>query len=137
MSCMLRAIGRDFDADAFLSDSQFSGATAFHRGKPQGPSHSNGDERSASGFTLCVSEAELGDLAEQVREATAFLREQEEELRRLSQFPGLEEVCLDFGIPRQDVAAQIHVFPAELLWQAGALDIDLVVTHYTVQDDQD
>jgi hypothetical protein len=27
------------------------------------------------------------------------------------------------------------VFPADLLWQAGALDIDLVVTHYAVAGD--
>jgi hypothetical protein len=33
-------------------------------------------------------------------------------------------------IDRKDVAVQSDVFDAELLWRAGALDIDLVVSHY-------
>jgi hypothetical protein len=137
VSCVLRAIGRDFDVDAFLSDSELTGATTFRRGEPRAGASAARSAREvgpASGFNLPVGHVELGDLQEQIREATAFLREQEEELRRLSQFPGLEEVCLDFGILSRDIAAQVVVFPAELLWQAGALDIDLVVTHYAVHE---
>jgi len=54
----------------------------------------------------------------------------EEELQRLGRFEGVEAVCLDFAIDRKDVAIQSDVFDAELLWRAGALDIDLVVSHY-------
>jgi hypothetical protein len=135
VSCVLRAIGAEFDVEAFLRESSLAGATPFHRGEPRTGAHPAGDTRTASGFTLTVSDAPLDDLEAQVSGATDFLRVQEDELRRLGQFPGLQEMCLDFGIGRRDVAAQVSVFPAELLWQAGALDIDLVVTHYSIGDE--
>lgn len=134
MTCVLRAIGAEFDVDAFLRESPFSGATRFRRGEPRLAPGPDGDECAASGFAVPVGEADLDDLEGQVSGATDFLRLQEDELRRLGQFPGLQEMCLDFAIGRRDVAAQVSVFPAELLWQAGALDIDLVVTHYAVDD---
>ena len=71
----------------------------------------------------------------QVQAARRFLRQHEDELRRLGSFDGVEEVCLDFTILRRAGAAQSDVFPADLLWQAGALDIDLVVTHHDAADD--
>jgi hypothetical protein len=59
-----------------------------------------------------------------------FLSRHEEELQRLGRFEGVESVCLDFAIERKDVAVQSEVLDAELLWRAGALDIDVVVSHY-------
>jgi hypothetical protein len=134
MTCVLRAIGRGFDVDAFLRDSPFSRATVFHRGAPRLPGVPDGKQWDASGFNLPVSEAGF-NLSEQIEDAMRLLRDHADELRRLLRFPGLEEVCLDFGIQRREVAAQTAVFPADLLWQAGALDIDLVVTHYAVADE--
>lgn len=135
MSCVLRAVGTAFDVDSFLGNSQLSGAAVFRRGEPKLPGSPQGSKRSASGFNVGVSKAGFDDLGAQIQDATRFLREHEDELRRLGSFPGVEEVCLDFGIRRRDVPAQRDVFPADLLWQAGALDIDLVVTHYAVADD--
>jgi hypothetical protein len=77
-----------------------------------------------------VSQAELSDLPGQIRDAVRFLSLHEEELQRLGRFEGVESVCIDFAIDRRDVAVQSDVFDAELLWRAGALDIDLVVSHY-------
>jgi hypothetical protein len=134
VNCILRAIGTAFDADGFLKDSPLAGAgaAAFHRGEPKVPGAAEGPQRRASGFNVPVSGAGSDDLDAQIEDATRFLEEHEDELRRLGRFPGVEEVCLDFAIPRREVAAQSDVFPADLLWRAGALDIDLVVTHYAV-----
>jgi len=93
------------------------------------------DYTKAQNYIYAAGQGDLDDLDGQVSGATDFLRVQEDELRRLGQFPGLQEMCLDFGIGRRDVAAQVSVFPAVLLWQAGALDIDVVVTHYAVSDE--
>jgi hypothetical protein len=135
MSCVLRAIGESFDVDAFLGDSAFSRAKTFHRREPRSGDAGEVGESGPSGFNLPVSDAGMDELERQIQDAANFLREHEEELRRLSRFPGLEAVCLDFAIRRRDVPAQTDVFPADLLWQTGALDIDLVVTHYAVDDD--
>ena len=126
MSCVLRAIGTEFDVDTFLKDSQLGG-TVFHRGEPR----PTGGHRAASGLNVDVA-AGFDDLDAQIQAAAHFLLRHEDELRRLASFPGVEEVCLDFGLRTPDRSAMSSVFPADFLWQSGALDIDLVVTHYEV-----
>jgi hypothetical protein len=129
VSCVLRAIGTDFDVDDFLKDSTLADAVVFHRGEER-PAGAKG---AASGFNLEIGERRA-DLALLVQAARRFLRQHEDELRRLGSFDGVEEVCLDFTIRRR-AGAQSDVFPADLLWQAGALDIDLVVTQDDAADD--
>jgi hypothetical protein len=136
VSCVLRAVGADFDVDAFLEDSALAGAAVFRRGEPRLPGGADGEKRAASGFNAEVGGTGFDDLDAQIQAARHFLGRHEDELRRLGAFPGVEEICLDFGIRRRDVAAQSDVFPADFLWQSGALDIDLVVTHYEIADDE-
>lgn len=136
MSCVLRVIGTSFDVDAFLAESELRPQAVFHRGEARLPGLPDASTWSASGFNLGVSDEGFHDLAPQVREAGRFLNQHEDELRRLGAFPGVEEVCLDFGIARRDIPMQSEVFPADLLWQAGALDIDLAVTHYAVAGEE-
>jgi hypothetical protein len=134
MSCVLRAIGTEFDVDEFLKDSALADATVFHRGESRLAGGADGAKRAASGFNVEVGKG-LEDLGLQVQAARRFLSQHEDELRRLGSFEGVEEICLDFGIRRRGGAAQSDLFPADLLWQAGALDIDLVVTRYDSADD--
>ncbi len=134
MGCVLRAMGRTFDVDAYVRDATLVTDSIYHRGElrlgtPSGPRHS------ASGLGIQVSDADFDDLAGQIQSALDFLNEHEEELRRLTGFPGVEEVCLDFGISLRSAAKESEVFPADLLWRAGALDIDLVVTHYAIANE--
>jgi hypothetical protein len=117
-SCFLRAIGETFDVRRFLADSTL---------RP---------DVHPKGFNLAVGQAGFDDLPGQVREAMAFLDVYEDELRRLSAFEGVDQVFLDFGLRLRDVAAQTDVLPAELLWRAGALDIDITVTHYAIADEK-
>jgi hypothetical protein len=127
MSCVLRAIGSDFDVDGFLKDSELTGAAVFHRGEARAFGVTEGPRRAASGFNVEIGAASGDDLDALIQAAGRFLRRHEDELRRLGSFAGVEEVCLDFVLPRQEAAAPA-VFPADFLWQTGALDIDLVVT---------
>ncbi|MGH9319843.1 MAG: hypothetical protein ACRD3V_08120 [Vicinamibacteria bacterium] len=134
MSCVLRASGSDFDPESFLVDSELKPAASpiYRRGEPKLTSEPDGSQWQSSGFNVGVSEADFDDLAGQIRDAVRFLSQHEEELRRLGRFDGVESVCLEFAIDRKEVAVQSDVFDAELLWRAGALDIDLVVSHYAV-----
>lgn len=134
MSCVLRAVGTELDVDALLADGGFPGAIPFRRGEARAANAPEGPKHLSSGFNMTVSGAGFDDLERQVEDVGRYLRRQEEVLRDLASYPGVEAVCLDFGVARQDVAAQSDWFPAELLWQAGALDIDLVITHYSVED---
>jgi hypothetical protein len=127
---VLRAIGTLFDVDAFLADSALGAEARFRHGEPHASGLAGGARHAASGFNVVISEASVDDLPGQIRDALRFLTEQEDELRRLGSFPGLEEVCLDFAARRREGPMQSDLFPAELLWRAGALDIDLMITHY-------
>lgn len=128
---MLRASGTDFDPEAFLLESELRAQAnpIYRRGEPK-PGQGTWQ---SSGFHVGVSRARLGDLPGQIRDALRFLSRHEEELQRLGRFEGVESVCLDFAIERTDAVVQSDVFDAELLWRAGALDIDLVVSHYPCQ----
>ena len=86
---------------------------------------------SRSGFNLTVSSAGIDDLDGQIRDAIEFLDEHEDELRRLGSFEGVEMVCLHFGVKWDGAAVQTETFPPELLWRAGALDIELAISHYS------
>jgi hypothetical protein len=130
MSCALHAAGRVFDVDAFLGESSLQPELIYKRGDPvpgQQP-------RSASGFKLDVSLADSGDLDGQISDAIVFLDENEEELRRLGAFEGVEAVSLEFGVRSRAGLVQSHTFPPELLWRAGALDVALTVSHYPTAD---
>jgi hypothetical protein len=129
VTCVLRALGRGFDPEAFLAGSPFTEATPYQIGQPA----RGAQTRSGAGFNVTVSEAGFADLEVQIQEAILFLDTHEDELRRLGRFPGVDEVEIDFGIEWRDTSPQTDLFPADLLWRAGALDIGLRITHYLMQ----
>ena len=132
---VLRASGTELDPEAFLSESELEATATYRKGEPRLGLASRPDapEWLSSGFHVTVSDADFDDLPAQIRDALRFVSRHEEELRRLGRFDGVETVCLDFAIDRRDVSVQSAVFDAELLWRIGALDIDLVVSHYDVR----
>jgi len=134
MSCVLRAHGESFQVREFLEKSFLQPDTVYEKGDPIVTSKQNGSRQPSSGFTVFVSQAGFSDLEGQIREATSFLDEYEDELRRLGSFAGVEGMSLDFGVQWREASVQTDVFPADLLWRAGALDIWLAVTHYFIAE---
>ncbi len=134
MTCVLWALGTVFDPPAFLAESSFKPGSTYRKGDLLFPSRPDTQVAPSSGFTVAVSSAGFDDLDGQIRDAIAFLDEHEDELRRLGSFMGVEMVCLNFGVRRTDGAVQTVRFPAELLWRAGALDIELAITHYRIAE---
>ena len=134
MSAVLRAQGEGFDVELFLAESSLEPDNVYQKGAPVASDKENGSPRTASGFSLTVSQADFSDLEAQIRDAILFLDEYEDELRRLGSFDGVEAISLDFGVQRQEVAVQTDLFPSDLLWRAGALDIWIAVTHYSTAE---
>jgi hypothetical protein len=137
MSCVLRAHGESFKVREFLEKSSLQLDTVYEKGDPIDSGKKNGSHRPSSGFSAVVSQADFSDLEEQVREAILFLDEYEEDLRRLGSFKGVEAVFLDFGVQWREASVQTDVFPADVLWRAGALDIWLAVTHYFIAGERE
>ena len=158
MSCVLRAQGQSFKVHQFLEKSPLQPDTVYEKGDPIASGKKNGSQRPSSGFTVAVSQADFSDLEGQIGDAILFLDEYEEELRRLGSFKGVEAVFLDFGVQWRGASfhtdspgvdergsqtgfrqtpVQTDVFPSDLLWRAGALDVWLAVTHYFIADEKE
>jgi hypothetical protein len=138
LSAVLRACGPDFDVDAFAADSAWSLGVTYRKGDRRRPASARpgGEVRDRSGFNMTVSEAGFDDLAAQVSDAVAFLRQHESEVVRLTRFPGVSDVAIDFGISGRDVAVQTDTFPAELVGLAGRCGIALTLSRYPADADQ-
>lgn len=130
MSCVLRASGTNFDVDEFLKTSSLDALTAFHRGAVQFPTSSVTCKSEYSGMNVSVSTREVSDLRGQVKDAIEFLSNNDRELRRLRDFPGLQRMDLDFPIEDRDVMYQRDAFPHKLLSLLGELRIGLIVSRY-------
>lgn len=128
MSCVLRASGACFDVDEFLKTSTLDVLTAFHRGGAQFPASSITRKSEFSGMSVSLSTREFSDLTGQIEDAIRFLSENERELIRLRDFPGIERMELDFPIEEREVVYQRDAFPYQLLSRLGDLRIALVVS---------
>lgn len=130
MSCVLRASGTYFDVDEFLKTSTLDVLTAFRRGAGQFPNASVTRKSEHSGLAVSVSAREISDLTGQIEDAISFLSENDGELRRLRDFPGMERIELDFPIEDRDIVYQRDAFPHQLLLLLGDLRIGLVISRH-------
>jgi hypothetical protein len=131
MSAVLRAYGADFDVDAFLAGCTLPVCAVKRRGEPALPaSQPNGRRHERSGVHVSASDADFGEFPRQVAEAAAFLQTEAEQVRRLCEWPGIEDVTLDFGVERRDVAVQCDFLPPELVRLAGSLGLGIELSQY-------
>jgi hypothetical protein len=140
VSCVLRAVGAEFEVDAFLRCSRLSPLKVWRRGERLGSrsgpeqvliEHDAPEKKyGQSGFAVVASAASFRDPVRQASDATYFLRRHEPALAQLAHCPGVEAILLDFGIEDRPVEQQTNYFPPELLNLMGRLNIGLVVTRY-------
>jgi hypothetical protein len=134
MPTVLRAYGAEFDADAFVASTTLPVCTVKRRGEPALPaSQPDGRRHERSGIYVPASDADFSEFRRQIEESIAFLQDHEAEVRRLCEFPGVEDVTLDIGINRRDVAVQCDRLPSALIRLAGSLGLDIEVSHYPVR----
>ena len=137
MSTVLRAYGTNFDVDAYLQGCTLPVCAVKRRGEPVYPlSQPSGRRNEKSGINVDASTADFDDFSGQLEETIVFLQTNSEQLKRLSKWPGIESLTLDFGIKRRDAAAQCDYFPPELLRLAGALEIGIELSQYSIEDDE-
>ena len=131
MACYLRAWGTTFDVDAFLSLSPLSWDPVWRKGqKKQIVLNGHKAEHDDAGATTLVTD--VGETLEAMAPgAIAFLVANDAEMHRLSSCPGIERVCLDFGVAwYEDMAAQYSRLPPELLRMAGSHACWIEISHY-------
>ena len=138
MSAILRASGETLDVDSFLSGSPLLinrvyrvGEPVFPASKPQGRKHTR------SGFSVIASEVDFEDYKLQMKESFFFMRDHAEELRRLVGFTGIQSVCIDFGANIYPPGWCSFRFPHRLMKIAGDLRIDLMLSVYPCEPDEE
>ena len=128
-ACILRVSGRQLDVTKYLSESAFENRTdtVFHIGEPR--TSGSRSVNPTTGFTVLVGE---GDVAKQTAAAIAFVDQYHSELLRLSAYPGIEQLTLDFGweFDLSTMLTYSYRFAPELLSKCGPLRIGLEVTLY-------
>lgn len=133
MGCVLRVAGVSFDPDRFLRDSNLVAYKVWRRGEPKlSIDQANAFHRN-SGMNITVSNADLGEFDQQVKNAIGFLRDHESELTRLVGFPGVDAVGLDFGTAwGDDSAMQTRHLPLELIRLVAQVGLDMEISIYAV-----
>ena len=132
MGCVLKAEGEDFQVEAFLEGTDLIPSGIFRRGEPQFPrTQPKGEVWDSSRIVIDIDRRGFDNLQEQITAATAYLKENEREIRRLCKFPGVEYVYLDFGVRhREEPVVECNYFPPELLYLAGKLGIGIELSQY-------
>jgi hypothetical protein len=92
------------------------------------------------GFSSDVSKRDWEDLAGQIEDAHAFLREHEKELRSLRATHELTDIRLDFPYScRLDdqILVQCDYLPPEFLKLAGDLGVGIELSHYPPHEEDE
>lgn len=136
MSCILRAYGQDFDVKCFLQESLLIADSFWVKGERQFPNSTRiQTTTNSSGIRVVVSEADFTEFLYQIEDAVSFFRQNHDELRKLTAFPSVEGVVLDFGVDISRLFLASFVFPPELLSCAGAVGVSLCLSVYPSDSD--
>jgi hypothetical protein len=129
LGCYFTASGRGFDVDLFHKTTTLDADVVFYRGQPlRAP---KGKLRDRSGFSVTINQTRVfGDLSPQIPKALKFLRKHQDELLRLSRFPGVTDLWLVFPCCRPENTYGVERFPAELLELAGSRRIGIELSFY-------
>jgi len=133
--CVLRVYGPEFDPEGYLAaGSRLEALHVFVPGERTYDRRLAKEGHADRGFVVDVSRREFSDLPGQIEDATAFLREHEEELRALRSLPDV--TCLELDFPSEsdpetrNVIIWGGILPVSFLRAAADAGVDVEVTVY-------
>ena len=136
MACILRAGGTHFNVDEFIAKSSLVADSLWRKGEKRFPhSKSNEEINGSSGVRVVASEADFSELSQQIDDVTVFLRLNQEPIKALASFPGVEGAVLDFGADIYPPGWASFTFPPELLLLAGSAGVSLCLSVYPTDPD--
>ena len=131
MGCILRASGRHFNVDRYLSKSPFTDYHVYRRGEPRFTTKPRGEKNGTTGINIAISHRSFNNLNRQIKAAISFLKKNRTEIKRLVRFTGLDgPPVLDFGINKRGFPGQFDRFSAELVSLAGRLGLAIELSQY-------
>jgi hypothetical protein len=129
--CVLRASGKHFDVDTFLKKSKLKPCLVYHRGEPKSQVKPKKYKWPDSGINVPVGNASFENYRRQIRDAIQFLIKNKTEIKKLSKFPGVESVALDFPTSHdRNKFIQDYFIPTELIALSCQLGVELRISEY-------
>ena len=86
--CVLRAYGKNFDVDTYMTKSRLEPCLVYHRGEPK--KRTKKYKWTTSGIHVPVSNTSFENFRRQVRDAIKFLINNKSEIKKLTKFKGVE-----------------------------------------------
>ena len=86
--CVLRAYGKNFDVDTYMTKSRLEPCLVYHRGEPK--KRTKKYKWTTSGIHVPVSNTSFENFRRQVRDAIKFLINNKAEIKKLTKFKGVE-----------------------------------------------
>lgn len=123
MSCHLYVTGVDFAVDDFLKDSDFVPQLVYRKGKRLGKSA----KMKKSGIIVTVGGEGYDEKKGLIYNVTAFIKKNQPELKRLREFPNVENMYFTFDLHKREEIIQTDLIPSNLLFLIGRLKIDLQI----------
>jgi len=125
--CVLRISGNDLDPAAALQGSTLLPYSTYRRGDLR---FKKGDaQHETSGLKIDVSKAEWTDRDGQFQDALAFIRTHRNSLTKISKFPGVESMVLDFPFEATGWLTCVTI-PIDLARESASLDIAVEISFY-------
>jgi len=136
MTCIFRAAGTNFDVDGFIAKSPLVADSLWRKGEKRFPRSKSSEEiNGSSGIRVVASEADFSELFQQIEDVIVFLRQNQEPIKALASFPGVEGTVLDFGVEIYPPGWASFTFPPELLFLAGSVGVSLCLSVYPTDPD--
>lgn len=136
MSCMLRAGGGNFNVDSFIESIPLLIDSMWRKGEKRFPNSTTNEQiNESSGIRVVASEADFSELPQQIEDAILFLETNLKDVKRLSSFPGVEWLVLDFGAEIYPPGWSSFTFPPALLSLSGQAGISLCLSVYPTENE--
>jgi hypothetical protein len=129
MPTVLKASGKSFDVDAFLKKSKLKPYRIYRKGECRFKRIEKKERLKESGLCIDTTDSGFDDFTKQVRQTISFLKKNQNELKKLTAFPGVDAV-IDFGFAKRDAVVQCDLLPVELIRLAGSIGLAIEMSLY-------
>jgi hypothetical protein len=129
MTCILTVHGAELDIDGLLDGLRIEPFDSWRKGEPTSKVRPH-KLKEHSGAIFRVSEADTGEHEQLIGDAIAFLEKNLADIQKMTSFPGVEEVNIDFGVHFKDTIIPMDYLPAGLVSLAGRAGVSICLSHY-------
>lgn len=136
MSCILRILGESLDIEQMLNDIPLEPDRVWKKGERRFKSDPESRLLPKSGASFVASEAEMNEFDKQLEEATEYLKGNMSLIKKITEYPGIEEATIDFGVEFRDVAIHSDYLSPEFVANAFQAGIGIEISHYPCSEEE-